>query len=187
MVNIIKIQGHKYLVDVGFGNGCPTFAVPLEDGFTSRNTGKSDEGSVMRLDRETIPNNTHRDQDQLLWVYKIRFSDDTEWMSCYCFTDIEFLPGDFDALNFFMSRSPESWFTKKVMCTIYLRDEEAQNIIGSRTLFDNKVKERKDGKSIVLLEIENEQQRIQALKKFFNLTLTLEEQKGIRGMESMIS
>ncbi|KAF4548404.1 Hypothetical protein D9617_28g065100 [Elsinoe fawcettii] len=67
MVNIVTIADERYLIDVGFGNNAPTFAVPLMDGFTSLNTGNENGGSYLRLTREHIPDNTHRGTAQLLW------------------------------------------------------------------------------------------------------------------------
>ena len=49
MVNIVRVEGKEYLVDVGFGSNSPTFPVPLEDGFTGVNI---DPGHSMRLHRD---------------------------------------------------------------------------------------------------------------------------------------
>ena len=180
MVTIVTIAGKKYLVDVGFGSNGPTFPVPLEAGHQALNVEPS---HSLLLQKEHIPDGTHRtDAEQKLWVYHLRYSDDAAWIPGYCFSEVEFLPNDFETMNFFVSRSPSSWFTYSVVCLKFLLDEESGKMVGDITLFGNEIKERRYGKSEELHKIESEADRIEALEKYLGVVLSKPERDGIQGM-----
>ena len=184
MVTIVTIGGKKYLVDVGVGSHGPTFPVPLEDGFSTMNVKPSHE---IRLKKDHIPDNTHKSApEQLMWVYSLRFSADSDWLPGYCFSEIEFLPQDFETMNFFVSKSPKSWFTYYVVCLKFLIDEESEEIVGDITLFGREVNERRLGKGKMLATVTSEQERVDALEKYLGVRLTGPEKGGIQGMVSMI-
>jgi arylamine N-acetyltransferase len=183
MINIITIEGQRYAVDVGFGSNDPIFPVPLWDGFTGANVAG---GHAVKIEHTSILDTTHK--ENLLWVLSVRFKDTKPWLPAYCFSDtVEFLPKDFEIMNFFVSRSPTSWFTYHVVCLRFIIDEETEEMIGEVTLFDDEISERKYGKSTDLMKIESEEDRIEALEKFIGVKLTTPEREGISGMVSMIS
>lgn len=185
MINIVTIESKRYVVDVGFGSNSPTIPVPLESDFTSLNILP---GHSMLLQRGHIPDNTHKSNpEQMLWIYNIRFTANSPYMPAYCFSDVEFLPRDFETVNFFVSKSPKSWFTYYVVCLKYLLDEATEEIVGDITLFGNDLKERRHGKSRVLMEIASEEDRIEALEKYLGITLSQPEKDGIRGMVTQIT
>lgn len=187
MVNIVTVQGKHYLVDVGFGSNSPTFPVPLEDGYSTLNI---DPGHSMRLTRGHIPDNTSAKSSnpgQELWIYDIRFTDDSPWLPAYCFSEIEFLPRDFDTMNFFVSKSRTSWFTYFVVCLNYVMDPETERIVGDVTLFGNEIKKRRYGKSEQLMSIESEGDRVLALEKYLGVKLSEAERGGIKGLTTCLS
>jgi arylamine N-acetyltransferase len=182
MVNIVTVQGKPYLVDVGFGSNSPTFPVPLEDGYTALNI---DPGHSMRLNRGHIPDNMSKgnnNPNQELWMYEIRFTDTSPWLPAYCFSEIEFLPRDFETMNFFVSKSPTSWFTFCVVALNYVMDPETERIVGDVTLFNGDIKKRRYGVSESLMEIRGEGDRVVALERWLGIRLTEEEVKGIEGL-----
>lgn len=184
MVTIVTVAQKKYLVDVGFGNNGPTFPVPLQDGYSALNVLPSHR---MLLNRGHIPDNTHRTRpEQLLWIYHLRFTDDMPWLASYCFSETEFLPADFETMNFFVSKSPSSWFTYSVICLKFLMDPETEEMVGDITLFGNEIKQRRYGESVELTKIETEDDRIEALQKHLGVSLTGPEREGIKGMVSML-
>jgi arylamine N-acetyltransferase len=183
MVIIVTIQSKRYLVDIGFGSIGPSFPVPLEDSYTSLTIAPA---HSLLLKREHIPDNTSRNPEQLLWVYYLRFTDDMPWIPGYCFSEVEFLPKDFETMNFFVSKSPSSWFTYTVVCLKFIMDEDTEDIIGDVTLFRNEIKERRYGKSRELVKIESEADRVGALEKYLGVTLTGPERDGINGMVTML-
>ena len=178
MALIVTIDQQHYLVDVGLGSNSPCFPIPLEDGFTSVNIAPH---RSISLRRQHIPDNTTRGIQQELWVYSIRLNDEMDWMPAYCFSEIEFLPSDFDTMNFFISKSPTGWFTYTVVALRYLMDDQ-ENIIGDIRLTNGTIKERKYGKSEDVYQIENEQDRIYCLETFLGIRLSGAERQGIRGM-----
>ena len=182
MVTVATIAGAKYLIDVGFGSNGPTAPVPLVHNHTRV---KILPDNAEKLTREHIPDNTHRGDAQLLWVYSFRFSKDSAWMPAYCFSEVEFLPKDFETMNFFVSRSPASWFTFSVVCLKFLMREgkDGEDMVGDLTLFGNDLRKREMGKpSEEVAKIESEEDRINALQQFLGVRLSQPERDGIRGM-----
>lgn len=185
MVTIVTIQSKRYLVDVGFSSSGPTYPVPLQDNYTALNI----EPSIsLMLKRGHIPDNTSRDPEHQLWIFHVRFTDDMPWTANYCFSDqVEFLPPDFDTMNFFVSRSPSSFFTQTVMCLKFLMaDDGSEKIIGDITLFGNEIKMRRYGKSSELMKIESEADRVLALEKYLGVKLSGPEKQGIKNMVSSL-
>lgn len=187
MVCLVTVGGKKYLVDVGFGSHGPTFPVPLpekEIGFEAMNVKPSHE---ILLRREHIPDNTQRrDAEQQLWVYSLRFSKEGPWIPGYCFSEIEFLPQDFEMMNFFVSNNPKSWFTYYVVCLKFLMQEDSEEIIGDVTLFGKEVDERRNGETSHLMSLKNEEERVMALEKYLGVKLSSAEKVGIERMISQI-
>jgi arylamine N-acetyltransferase len=179
MVSIATIAGTKYLVDVGFGSNGPTAPVPLVHNHTRIKI--LPENSEM-LTREHIPDNTHKGDAQLLWVYSFRFSASSAWLPAYCFSEIEFLPVDFVTMNFFVSRSPTSWFTYSLVCLKFLMDER-EEMVGDVTLFGSDLRKREMGRpSVEVAKIESEEDRVGALERVLGVRLSQPEREGIRGM-----
>ncbi|KIW10736.1 hypothetical protein PV08_10035 [Exophiala spinifera] len=191
MVNIVTIEDQRYAVDCAFGNNGPTRPVPLRDGFTCRNTGDNTNNSEMLLRHESISESSSTPK-QLLWTYYVRFKASMQWIPAYCFGEIEFLPNDFRAMNFYISKSPESWFTQILVCMKFLEDPNTtsstadQVIIGDITLRGDTVKERKYGQSRIIATFHGEADRIAALQTYFGIELTAEERMGISGMISQL-
>ena len=179
MVSIVTIAGTKYLVDVGFGSNGPAAPVPLVHNHTRIKI--LPENSEM-LTREHIPDNTHKGDAQLLWVYSFRYSASSAWLPAYCFSEIEFLPVDFVTMNFFVSRSPTSWFTYSLVCLKFLMDER-EEMVGDVTLFGSDLRKREmGGPSVEVAKIESEEDRVGALERVLGVRLSQPEREGIRGM-----
>lgn len=183
MVNIVTIQGQRYAVDCAFGNNGPTFPVPLRDGFTCRNTGDDSGSSEMLLRRESIPGVT---SNELLWAYYVRFKNSMPWIPAYCFNEVQFLPNDFLVMNYYISKCPDSWFTRILVCMRFLVDPYTDMVIGDITLRDNTIKERKYGQSKIIVTMSSEADRIAALQTYFGIELDVAESEGIIGMVSQL-
>lgn len=173
MVNIVTIDATKYLVDVSFGSLGPTYPLALADG-------KICDGirpQSLRLLWTNIPQ--HTDPSQRLWVYQHRKDNDSPWTFAYCFTELEFLPQDYEVMNLMTSTNRKSFFTYRVMCVkTILEDEE---VVGTLILFENEIKRQVKGQTEILMTCETEQQRVEGLKKWFGISLTDDEQQGILG------
>jgi arylamine N-acetyltransferase len=179
MVNIVKLSdGKKYMVDVGFGANVATRPLPLEEGCTCKGIFARE----MRLVYENIPPNS--DPTQKLWIYQYRDPPAEEWLSAFCFTEVEYLANDYTVMNFFTSHSPQSWFLKDVVILKMIMEED--ELIGSLILFNGELKRKVGGKTEILEELKTEDDRLKALQSWFGIELTEVERRGIRGLVSEI-
>lgn len=90
---------------------------------------------------------------------------------------------DFEILNFWTS-SAASFQAKLMLVVKFLRRDDGnggQEIYGKRMLTGAIVKENLGGKTSVVEVCESEEQRVDALRRWFGIELTEEERKGIRG------
>lgn len=143
-------------------------------------------GSFVRLvHRHIAPNTTgHK-----AWVLELKNTTTNKWSGGYCFTEFEWLPQDFEIINYRTSKDPKSWFTYKLALARTLIDEETRTkAIGMITLTERKVARRiGTGEKEVLVEAKSEAERVQALRQWFGIVLTPEEERGIRSMPSEIT
>ena len=174
MLNVVTIEGRRYVVDVGFGSSGPTRPLPLVENEVAVNVGQQE----MRLMRDSIPDFTM--SGQKLWLYQHRNGGDQPWLPTYAFSEIEFTPNDFMMMNHFTSTHRTSWFTYLIVCVrMILEDGE---IVGDVTLFGNEVKRRIRGKSELLALCLSEEERVKALDDYFGVKLSAGERDGIHGM-----
>lgn len=97
---------------------------------------------------------------------------------------------DFDVMNFFTSEG--NTFQKTMLLIVkFLRDNsdnmewkgvEDSKIVGKLMLVNETVKRNLGGKTEVVHVCKNEDERIEALKQWFGMTVTDEEREGIKGM-----
>jgi arylamine N-acetyltransferase len=171
------------MIDVGFGGDGATKAVPLVDGHITRNLGTQD----IRLVRDFIRTQTALDdQSRKLWIYQYRNGPDKPWNSYYCFPDLEFMLADFRVMNWFTSTCPEVFQTFTMLVIKFLRRENKEvpgdmEIYGKRMLVNGTIKENLGGRTEVVQECKTEAERVEALKRWFGITVTDEEKLAIRG------
>ena len=173
MVNVVAVGDQKYLVDVGFGSNGPHQPIPLAPEVEFHNVGEQS-GRLLYG-----PISQHTSRRQSLWQYEICHGDGN-WIPAYCFTETEFFPEDFAMMNYFMSTSRESWFTFHVVCVRMLLDEEGEKIVGDLTLFNDTLKRRLGATSEVVQSLASDDERVAALKEFFNIPVSPAGRDGIR-------
>lgn len=176
MVNLIRIGGQRYMVDVGFGKGAAMVPVPLNSGheFTT----------IAPLRGKLVYENLdqHTDSDQRMWVYYSTDSADGPFRQRNCFTEMEFFPEDFEVMNLATMSRPTSYFVKTVLAMRTILDPETRTAVGTLVLHKDEVKQ-KIGDNLELLEtLKNEAQRVAALEKYFSIKLRSEEQRAIKNM-----
>ena len=183
-MNIVTLQdGTRWMVDVGFGGDGATRPTPLIDGHVTCNIGTQD----IRLTRDFIPSQTERTSERKLWIYQYRNSPEKPWNSFYAFSDqVEFVPADFNVMNWYTGSAPESFRTFTVLIVKFLRrlkedGSEEEEVYGKRMLVNGVVKENLGGKTTVVQECRTEGERSQALKEWFGMELMAEEGEGING------
>ena len=109
---------------------------------------------------------------------------------------MEFLPEDFELVNYFVSTHPDSFQTRMVLVVKFLRgvvdrdgdgDEgdgeegKEERIYGKRMMVGGTVKENLGGKTRVVRVCGSEKERVDVLEGFFGIRLGGEEREGIRG------
>lgn len=180
MVNIVTIDGAKFLVDVGFGSKEPVQPMLLQDGFEF--TGIAPVTSKLEL--KHLPQHSNKDnQSQLLWVYSAKTDEKTGWEELYSFTEVEFFPEDFEVMNYFVMTRPQSYFVQSVLAYRAIMDDSG-SLVGELILHNNYVKRISGGDSEILEQLQNEEQRVEALEKYFKINLTEKEKKAIKGLAS---
>ncbi len=90
-------------------------------------------------------------------------------------------------MSWFMSTSRTSWFTYVVVCMKMVMSDEDEELIGDVTLVGSDVKKRVGGTSKTLAVLESEVQRVEALREYLGVRLSVEEVRGIRGMVSELA
>lgn len=193
VVNLVTIGGKRYLLDGGFGPQGPPQALPLEPGLASTQISPAQ----MRVVHDNIPNNL--DPSQKVWIYQHRYDEDQEWMPMYCFTDMEFTPADVESMNYAPWRARDTFFTHKVVANRFTTDREHENLSGSPdelalegnidgavTINHDVLKWRRHGKKIVDLPFKTDDERVEALQKYFGITLAEEDREAITNTMAMI-
>ncbi|CAG8040095.1 unnamed protein product [Penicillium salamii] len=178
MILIVIIQGEKYMVDVGFGNNCATAPLPLREHATATYIAPSE----MRLVKENLVEFT--DPSQRVWVFQTRYNPESNWVPQISFSDVEFLPQDFEVMNFSVSQSRTSWFTKTFICTRMLLNLDGTEVKGQCVMTGHEVKRRVRGQTEILETLQSEEDRVKALAKYFDMHLREDEIQGIKGMAS---
>jgi arylamine N-acetyltransferase len=136
----------------------------------------------MRLVRENIVEFT--DPSRKIWIYQTRYNPESDWVPQICFSDVEFLPQDFGVMNFSVSQSRTSWFTKMFVCMRMILNQNGTEVIGQCVISGKEVKRRVHGKTEILETLQTEGDRVKALAKYFDMHLREDEIQGIRGMTS---
>lgn len=177
--------------DVSFGGDGATKPLPLTDTpapVVTRNLGAQE----LRLVRDFIPHQTHRTPEARMWIYQYRNDPGAAWNSFYAFADgLEFLEQDFAVMNFFTGTSADSFLTYTMVIVKFLmrvgtavdgnEDDAEGEIVGKVMLVDGDVKINKGGRTSVVLSCRTERERVDALKEYFGITLSPEEQSAIIG------
>lgn len=198
MVNLVDIQGQRYLVDVGMGSTGPCRPVPLIES-TDGHLGSNVAPQKLRLVKRAIPDCL--DDRQRLWCYDIKHNDQADWLPAYCFAETAFIPEDFRVMNHYTSTSRTSFFTWTVLCVKFLvgrpgnqsgpetATQEAQErlladgqdleLVGDLTMYGNRISVRIRGESHTVAVFENETQRVDGLEKWFGIWLTDAQKGGI--------
>lgn len=183
MVNIVTIDERRYMVDVGFGVNGPTHPLPLVDGDVSVGIAPEE----FRLLWTSIAQ--HSDPSQRVWVSQHRNDAQSPWQDAYCFTDMEFFPVDYEILNFTTSQGRTSFFTHMIVCVKFLLEvkDDAEEPVGVVMLAGNEVKRRIGGKTEYLATCKTEDERVEALEKWFDVRLSSQERAGIMGTVTQLA
>lgn len=187
MLNLVRLDGAWWVVDVGMGAMGPNLPYPLRDGFETVSIAPR----RIRLQLRSIPEHEHEGEDaeagdeaQKLWCYDVchrpktaktgtdEAEDEEEtWIPTYCFTTLEFLPQDYEMMSWYTSTNPHSFFTYNVLCTKMLLSADEKEIVGDLTLFQDAVRRTVAGEREVVKEGMGEEERRTVLKDMFGVNV----------------
>ncbi|KAI7775976.1 hypothetical protein LA080_006048 [Diaporthe eres] len=180
MVNLVTIEGKKYLVDVGFGAQEATQPIPLEDGHEITTIAPIRGKLELKHIGKQV---TKDDPAQRLWAWSSRKGGEgADWEDMYSFSEAEFFAEDFECINYFVMTRPQSWFLQTVLAYRPVLDEATGELVGERILHGNVVKEGASGQDRIIEVLETEEDRVRALEKYFDIRLTEKERRGIKGL-----
>lgn len=165
----------KYVCDAAFGGDGPLFPMPLKEGVVTQNLGTQE----IRFAYERIPKAT----SHKFWIYQYRNGPDKPWNSFYAFNDTECLEMDFKAINYYTSQFPTFQQTTVIIVKFILGPDEAtgdNKVTGKLLLVNGSIKRNMGGKTEVVEVCKTESERIQAMKKWFGISLTEDEVIGIK-------
>ena len=178
MLNLVRLDGQWYVVDVGMGSMGPNLPYPLKDGFETTSIAPR----RIRVQLRAI-SESYGDRSNKMWCYDACYqpgeNGENVWTPVYCFTETEFLPQDYEIMSWFTSTNPRSFFTRYVTSTKMMTDEAGEAIIGNVTLFEGTVRETVGSDRKVVKECTTEKERLEALKEWFGIEFTDEEKNGI--------
>ena len=182
MVNIVTISKQRYLVDVGIGAYGPMVPLPLVSGVTTVSiTPRS-----IRLVNACIPEHTSSHASNAMWQLEVRNQDTDAWSITYAFSEIEFLPEDYEMMNWYTSTNRRSFWTHQVLAMKMVLSDDQQEVVGDITLFQRGLRRRIHGKVEIEVECGTEKERVEALQKYLGIKLSPAEQRAIKGMASEI-
>jgi arylamine N-acetyltransferase len=167
------------MVDVAFGGDGAVKPLPLIDGHITQNIGTQQ----LRLVYDNIEQQF--DKKQKFWIYQYRNNPNLPWNSFYHFSETEFIKEDFGVMSYYTSTNTESFLLYATIVVKFLRKDN--EISGKVMLANHEVKQNTGGRTRVIKTCKTEQDRIDALKEYFGITLTADEQRGIRGLPSELS
>lgn len=176
MTTVVTIGSIRYVVDVGFGAEESLIPMPLEPFTTpiSLNRTAKLEHRPLHLNSDNAPN-------QNLWVFSVA-QGSGDFVEQYALSETELVPKDYQMMNYFTSTSPDSFFATALMAVRAI--SEGDEVKGLYSLFRDEVKHRNEkGEKILLEKLETEQQRVNALEKYFAIVLNEEERNAITGMK----
>jgi arylamine N-acetyltransferase len=164
------------MVDPSFGGDGATKPLPLVDGVVVPNIGTQE----LRLHYGHPPFITDKSQPKY-WIYQYRNGKDKDWNSFYCFPELEFTVADYHVMEYYTGAHPESFQTFTMLIVKFLKKTNEDEVYGKIMLVNGDVKLNEGGKTRVVQTCKTEEERIKALKEWFEIELTEEERCGISG------
>ncbi|WZH48414.1 arylamine N-acetyltransferase 2 [Fusarium acuminatum] len=182
--------------DVAFGGDGPTSPLRMDECAQSvQNLGSQ----KVRLIHEHIPK--QRARGPKLWIYQYRNRIDQDWNSYYSFSELEFFQEDFEVQNWWTAAKTLHRHT--VLVVRFLRqgqateysqatggktdkDADAITVVGKIMLVNDVIKVNFGGKTQTISKLESEEERLDALKVYFGISLTPQEADAIRNWDTAL-
>ncbi|OAA67442.1 arylamine N-acetyltransferase 1 [Cordyceps fumosorosea ARSEF 2679] len=171
MAIVVLIHGERFLVDVGCGLKSPATPLRLQSGLDAE-SGLT--GQTLRMDLKPLAPTA---VSQPVWIYSMRFGgEDASWMEVYAFADAEYLPSDFDVLNYYTVHA--SALTRIVAVQSLFFEDGAS---GTLSLVNANVTRNISGEDEPVTVLQSERERAEALERYFGIKLSSEELDAMKG------
>lgn len=213
VVTVVEFGAERWVTDVGFGGDGMTAPLPLirslEPGCeypVHKNLGSQE----VRITRGQYPGTVSDGEANKVWFYEYRNSPGDEWNRYYAFGDHEASSWDLECANYWVSSHPESFQRKQILVVKFLRDSSGDTwekgltdatdvcdsdsitipeleTVGKIMLAHGVVKRNLGGKTDIVKICRTEEERIEALKEYFGITLSDDQKQGIKGFETALT
>ncbi|KAF8935240.1 N-terminal acetyltransferase [Haplosporangium gracile] len=158
----------KYLFDIGFGNSAQ-LPIQLKEGATIEFGGHIRRMSTrthIQAQPEILSNSPF-----VMWCIEEYLPADDKWIPWYAFSEQQFYENDCQVANFYTCYSPTSTFFKAFWCIRSTPEGDYYLLVDKRFMIKN-------AKGLVKqIDFLKEQDRLDALKEYFDIVLTDEELK----------
>lgn len=212
VVTVVEFGAERWVTDVGFGGDGMTAPLPIIRSLSPgqkypvhRNLGSQE----VRITRDLYPGVVANGEGNKVWFYEYRNRPEDEWNRYFAFGDREASSWDLECANYWVSSHPESFQRKQILVVKFLRDSgndtgkkglieaagksDSGNVEipevelgGKIMLADGVVKRNLGGKTDIVKICRTEEERLQALREHFEITLSEDEQQGIKGFETAL-
>ncbi|KAG0280356.1 N-terminal acetyltransferase [Linnemannia gamsii] len=158
----------KYLFDIGFGNSAP-LPLQLKEGATIEFGGHIRRMSTrthIQAQPEILGNSPFE-----MWCIEEYLPADGVWIPWYAFSEQQFYENDCEVANFYTCYSPTSHFLKVFWCIRFTPVGEYYLLVDKKLMIKNA------NGLVKQIDFLTEQDRLDALKEYFDIVLTDEELK----------
>ncbi|KAG0319977.1 N-terminal acetyltransferase [Linnemannia gamsii] len=158
----------KYLFDIGFGNSAQ-LPIQLKEGATIEFG-----GHIRRMSTRTHIEERPEilgNPPFVMWCIEEYLPADNVWIPWYSFSEQQFYENDCELGNFYTCHSPTSVFIKTFWCIRSTPAGEYYLLLGEKFMIKNA------NGLVKQIEFLTEQDRLDALKEYFDIVLTDEELK----------
>lgn len=177
MAMLVDIDDVRYLVDVGCAAYGPPVPLPLVDGHEMVGVPPL----KIRIQQKALPGS--RTSRLKSWVYGFQTAA-MEWRDWYAFSEAEFLPADYDMVNYTMSTSRMSIMVNTIMVQKTIMCDGVT--VGSKQMASNSYRQTMGAESSESIVFKTEADRHVALEEHFDIKLTEKEKRAIQGLGSEI-
>lgn len=156
----------------------------------------------VRLVHEFMPKQHQRSVDSKVWIYQYRNGAEKEWNSFYSFAELEFFQEDFEVMNWwgsaktlhrwtilvvrFLRRGDGVLFDQGARETAsgdYGEDGREVEVVGKVMMVNDTVKVNLSGRTTIAETFDTEIGRLKALRDYFGIRLTKDQEESIRGWD----
>lgn len=175
MILIVRLEGVDHFVDVGFGANGPVKAIPLPPLASLSDIVSGVIPEQHQIGSIKVP---HSPSEQM-YIIRHRRDPNAEWTPLFCFDPFTpFCSSDYEVMSYYCHCHPMSPFVNNVLCTTVGFDGD--KAVSRMMLQNNVLKERKDGKNVVVEKYDSEEARITSIERVWGIKFTEGEKKGLQ-------